>query len=203
MKILFPARTAAAALALIFLLPAFSAAQDELRPAAAPNAWLGILGGRFAPSDSVFKEVYGTEGLALGLSAGRMLYRSEGFSLAVDLDVRRFAKPGGSTISGTASRLTLIPIAAGLEAAVRRGTVGLWLGGGADWIFYSEDSEWILSRGSAFGFHVAGGLFLEPASGPILKAYIRWSKASKAMEGFTVDLGGTEIGAALLFRFDL
>jgi hypothetical protein len=190
-------------LALIFLLPVFSAAQDEVLPAAAPNAWLGILGGRFAPSDSVFKEVYGTSGLALGLSAGRELYRSGDFSLAAGLEVRRFAKSGGSTISGTASRLTLIPIAAGLEAAVRRSVVGLWLGGGADWIFYSEDSEWILSRGSAFGFHFAGGVFLEPASGPILKIYIRWSKATKAMAGFDVGLGGTEIGAALLFRFDL
>jgi hypothetical protein len=195
--------TAAAALVLLVLWPAIASAQDEFVPAPPPRAWIGILGGRFAPSDAVFKGVYGIDGLSLGMSAGYELYRSEGFSLAAGLAVRRFAKSGGSTISGTVSRLNLIPIAAGLETAVRRGAVGLFLGGGADWIIYSEDSEWILSRGSAFGFHVEGGLFLEPGSGPVLKAYIRWSKATKMMEGFDVGLGGVEIGAALLFRFDL
>lgn len=202
MKRCLSALTAGALLALCsaFALPL--AAQDEFPIASPPpNTWLGLSGGKYAPADAVFREVYGTGGLAFGFSAGRDLYRSGGFTLAAGLDIGRFARSGFSTVSQVAARLTLVPVRATLETHFRRGAVGLWLGGGAGLVFYAEDSEWIMSRGSSFGFHVVGGLLVEIPSGPALKAYIRWSSAVKAMEDFEVGLGGTEIGASLLFRF--
>jgi hypothetical protein len=202
-----PAALAAGALlALLAALPLPVAGQDEFPltlTVPLPNTWIGIIGGRFAPADAVFKEVYGTGGLSLGLSAGRELFRSGGFTLAASLDVRRFACSGLSTVSQIAARLSLVPVSATLETHFCRGAIGFWLGGGADLVFYTEDSEWIMSRGSAFGFHVIGGLLVEIPAGPVLKAYIRWSSATKTMEDFQVGLGGTEIGGSILFRFRL
>jgi hypothetical protein len=198
------ALAAGALLCLLYGLPLALTAQDEFpltQPL--PNTWIGIVGGRFTPADAVLKEVYGTGGFSFGLSLGRELYRSGGFTLAAGLDVQRFARSGLSTISQTAARLTLVPVSASLETHFRRGVLGLWLGSGAGLVFYAEDSEWIMSRGSAFGFHIIGGFLVEIPAGPVLKAYFRWSSAAKTMEDFQVKLGGTEIGGSLLFRFRL
>lgn len=204
MKRHLSALTAGALLALLSAFPMTLAAQDEFPiESPPPNTWLGITGGRFAPSDAVFQEVYGKGGLALGLGAGRELYRSGGFTLAAAFEIRRFARTGYSTISQIESRLALTPLAALLETHFRRGAFGIWLGAGPGLVFYKEDSEWILSRGAAIGLHIAGGLIVEVPSGPVLRAHLRWSGASKAMEDFDVGLGGVELGGSILFRFRL
>ncbi len=202
MKRYTAALAVAGLLALLSVFPPAVAAQDEFpltQPL--PNTWFGIIGGRFTPTDEVFKEVYGTGGLSFGLSVGRELYRSSGFTLAAGLDVRRFTRSGAATISQTPSRLTFVPLSASLETHFRSGAFGIWLGGGAGPIFYTEDSEWTISRGSAFGYHLIGGLLVEIPSGPAVKAYLRWSAATETVEGFDVALGGTEMGLSLLFRF--
>jgi hypothetical protein len=194
---------AGTALALLLLAPEPLAAQEEITRVSHAKAWIGIRGGRFAPADEIFREVYGAGGLAFGLTGGIDLYESGGFALAAGLDLGRFARSGAATLSSTAARLTLVPVSASILARLGQGGLGLWLEGGAKLVFYTEDSEWIMSRGSAFGFLAGGGVSLELLSGLVAQAYLRWSTAAKQMEGFTVNLGGTEIGAALLYRFGI
>jgi len=189
--------------AMLLVHPCVLRAQDDLIPDRTPNSSIGIRFGSYAPVDAVFGEVYGKSGLIFGLSLGRDLYRSGGFTLGLALEAGKFSRTGVSTISAAAARLALIPLSLSLEAVVSRGVVGLWLGGGFDLVFYTEDSAWILSNGSVFGFHIGGGLTFQLPAGPALKVYARWTKAAKTMEDFSVALGGTEIGAAVLFRFKL
>lgn len=189
--------------AILLVRPCALRAQDDLIPDRTPNSSVGFRFGSYAPSDPVFSQVYGKSGLIFGLALGRDLYRSGGFTLGLALEAGKFSRAGASTISAADTRLSLIPLSLSLETIVSRGVVGLLLGGGFDLVFYAEDSAWILSKGSVFGFHVGGGLTLQLPAGPVLKIYARWTKAAKAMEDFSVDLGGTEIGAAVLLRFKL
>ncbi|MDD8025175.1 MAG: hypothetical protein PHI34_01585 [Acidobacteriota bacterium] len=194
---------AAAALACLLLAPGFAAAQEEIIEKSRTEAWIGIRAGRFASSDLVFQEVYGTGGTAIGLTAGVDFFRAGSFSLAAGLDLGRFARTGASTVSATAARMTIVPLTALIRAGLAAGTASFWLEAGGGPVFYTEDSEWIFSRGSAFGFRVGGGASLEILTGIVLQAYFRWSTAAKNMEDFSVNLGGTEIGGSLLFRFGI
>lgn len=188
---------------LLLVRPGQLRAQDDLLPDRTPNSSVGIRFGSYAPSDAVFSQIYGKSGLIFGLTLGRDLYQSGGFTLGLVLEAGKFSRAGVSTVSAVDTRLSLVPLSLSLEPIVSRGVVGLWLSGGFDLVFYAEDSVWILSKGSAFGFHVGGGLTLQLPAGPTLKVYARWTKAVKTMVDFSVDLGGTEIGAAVLYRFKL
>ena len=194
------------ALAASFLLPVFLCAQDagsdeEILPA--PNFFGGLIVGRFMPTDAVFKQVYGNSGSILGFQAGWHFFRSGVFSLALSVDFRGFSQKGAATVTGTASTIALKPLSVGLEAHLQRGVVGLWLGGGIVSVSYTEQSSLQDTSDSATGFHVDGGFIIQIPSFPwaALKLYGRWSKAVVTMTDFEADLGGSEYGAMILFRF--
>lgn len=208
MKIPRLAAIAAAFLPLVLLfLPADLAGQEEIvpysRPAADAKGWIGLRLGPFLPGDDVLREVYGASGLLPGLTAGFDLHRSGSFSLAAGLDAGRIRRTGASTLSSTPASLTLVPVAASLRARFGSGALAFWLEAGGKIVFYTEDSEWLLSRGSALGFLAGGGVEWALGAGPALQAFVRWSQADEKMDGFTVHLGGWEIGAGLVFRFGI
>jgi hypothetical protein len=202
------AALAAAILPLAFLLaPSSLAGQEEIipygRPESGSQAWIGLRAGSFLLGDGVLREVYGSSGLLLGLTAGFDLHRSAGFSLAAGLDAGRFSRAGASTLSATPSRLTLTPVAASLRARLGGGRLAFWLEAGGKIVFYTEDSEWLLSKGSALGFLAGGGAEWAFGAGPALHVFVRWSQADEKMDGFTVHLGGWELGASLVYRFGI
>lgn len=195
-------------LAASLLFPVFLRAQDSrddevLQPA--PNMFIGPVLGKFLPSDAVFKQIYGNGGSILGLQAGWHFFRTGVFSLALCLDIRDFSQEGASTISGTASTITLKPLSFGIEAHLQRGVVGLWLGGGVVSVSYAETSALQDTTDSTTGFHIDGGMILQIPSFPLtaLKLYARWSKAVVTLADFEADVGGTEYGVSLLFRFKI
>jgi hypothetical protein len=210
MKLRRPRAIAATALALLLLAPGYLAAQEEIIPysrySRAPSnsrAWIGIRGFEFLPGDETLREVYGTGGMAFGLTAGIDLHRWGGFGLAAEIDAGRFHRTGASTLSNTSALLTLVPISVSIQARLETGPAAFWLEGGGKLVFYSEDSELAASRGSAFGFLAGGGAELALRSGPAMQVFFRWSQADERMEGFTVHLGGWEIGASILYRFGI
>jgi hypothetical protein len=202
------AALAAAALPLAFLLlPPGLAGQEEIIPygraKSESQAWIGLRAGSFLPGDGVLREVYGSSGLLLGLTAGFDLHRSAGFSLAAGLDAGRFSRAGVSTLSATPASLTLVPVAASLRARFGAGRLAFWLEAGGKIVFYTEDSAWLLSQGSALGFLAGGGAEWALGAGPALHLFVRWSQADEKMDGFTVHLGGWEVGASLVYRFGI
>lgn len=208
MKIRRLAAFVAAALPLVFLLvPLNLAGQEEIipygRPESGSEAWIGLRAGSFLPGDGVLREVYGSSGLLLGLTAGFDLYRSAGFSLAAGLDAGRFSRTGASTLSATPSSLTLMPVAASLRARLGAGKLTFWLEAGGKIVFYTEDSKWLLSKGSTLGFLAGGGAEWAFGAGPALQVFVRWSQADEKLEDFTVHLGGWEVGASLIYRFGI
>jgi hypothetical protein len=195
-------------LATALFFPSALRAQDsgddkELQPA--PNIFIGPVVGKFMPSDAVFKQVYGNGGSILGFQVGWHFFRSDVFSLALCLDIRDFSQEGASTITGTASTITLKPLSFGLEAHLQRGVVGLWLGGGVVSVSYAEASALQDTSDSTTGFHIDGGMIFQLPSFPLaaLKLYARWSKAVVTLADFEADVGGTEYGVSLLFRFKI
>ena len=205
MKLPHAAAVAAMAMALLLLTSGYLAAQEEITPYSRTvkesRAWIGLRGGQFLPGDDVLREVYGTGGLLLGLTAGLDIHRSGSFALAAAVDAGRFSRTGASTLSGIPASLTLVPVAASIQARFGAGGLAFWLEAGGKIVFYTEDSEWALSRSSALGFLAGGGAELALGSGPALQAFVRWSQAEEKMDGFTVHLGGWEIGASLVYRF--
>lgn len=189
--------------AILLVRPCALRAQDDLIPGRTPNSWVGFSIGRFSPSDVVFQDVYGPGGSRLGLLFGRDLYVSGRLALSLGLEIDRFSREGVSTISATKSRIQLVPVRLGPEIRLASGSLAAWLGGGLDLVFYTEDSPWALMRGSAFGYHLAGGFAVQLPKALALRVFARWSQAAEETVAFTAELGGAEIGVDLIFRFKL
>ena len=190
------------ALLAVLALPMFLIAQDAPRP---PTTFLGLSLSSYLVSDKVFEEVYGGAGAMRGLVFTQRLVGAANFALDAALDFRSYAKTGASTLSQVEARLRIKPISLGLEGSLTRGIAILWMGLGLDLTSYAEESELQNTTGSTFGFHVAGGLALQPVrSFPLrIKLHLRWTKAGAMVNEMPVELGGPEYGLALLYGFRL
>ncbi|GEM_PF-3176664 len=196
-------------LAALFLVPGFLAAQEEIIPVSrtrtigGSQAWIGPRISLLLAADETLREVYGDSGPAFGLTAGADLHRRGGFALAAVVDAGRFQSTGASTLSATASTLTLLPVAAALQARFGSGGLVFWLEAGGKIVFYTEDSALAQSQGSALGVLAGGGAQLALGAGAALQAFVRWSQADETLDSFTVHLGGWEIGGSLVWRFGI
>ena len=197
------ARILAFLLAAAFLFPPFAAAQDEEPAPRLPRFSIGLLAGQYVAADEQFKEIYGPGGLVYGANLGYDFYRTEDVSIGAVLEIRRFTCTGASTFSATETKIGLTPLSFGVEVRITRPVFGIWLGGGLDRVSYREDSALQTTEGSTSGLHAGGGLIIQISarSVPALKLAVRWTRAKTTENGFLVDLGGVEYGAALLFRF--
>jgi hypothetical protein len=160
----------------------------------AVSASVGIRGTYFSPSDADFKSIYGG-----GLKYGAEIDFSLTKGLGVWLDVGYFAKTGSLTLSGEETKLTLIPIDAGLRYRFLTGTIVPYLGIAARYNLYKESNVMGNVSASGLGFIGKAGLAIYVAKAFGFDAYLAYSSCKMKPVDFEFNVGGIEFGAGIFF----
>ena len=165
---------------------------------ASASVTIGIQGAYFSPSDSDFKNIYGGglmygSGIAFGLTQ-----RIDGW-----LEGGYFSKAGSLTYTKEETKLTLIPIGAGLREyrilpghrflphRPRRGRYYL----------YREENALGGVKTGGVGFVGKIGLAIALSGGLGLDIQAKYSSCKLKPADFSFDVGGFEIGAGVGFSF--
>jgi len=76
---------------------------------------------------------------------------------------------------------------------------------GSDYYSYKEKSLLHSTSGTAWGFHLKGGILIPSKilRSLKLKLFIGYSKAKTINNNLEVNLGGTEYGVGIVYGFDL
>ena len=93
---------------------------------ASASVTIGIQGAYFAPKDSVFKNIYGGGLMYGGGIAFGLTQRIDGW-----IEGGYFSKTGSLTYTKEETKLTLIPIGAGLRYRILPGNISPYVGAGA------------------------------------------------------------------------
>jgi len=162
------------------------------------GAWASIelKGAYLSPSDSDFKSVYG---------GGGMFGAEISFSLASSLEAwlsgDYFAKTGSLTYTDEQTKLTLIPIGAGLRYKFLSGWVQPYLGAGARYYLYKESNIIGTVNKGGIGFVGKLGANLKFAGSLFLDLFVGYSFCKMKPADFEFGVGGLEIGAGLGYGF--
>jgi hypothetical protein len=155
-----------------------------------------LQGSYFSPTDSSFKSIYGG-----GLEFGGIFSFHLTKSLDLWLDGRYFAKSGNLSYTLEETKLTLIPLGAGLSYRILPGNISPYVGAGARYIVYRETNVLgeVNSGGIGFVGKVGTAIFLSNRFG--FDIHASYSYCSMQPEDFRFNVGGLEFGAGLVVSF--
>lgn len=196
--------------AVIFLLLGSSLMSDQTDKTSSnknslENTIVGFSYGRYELSDPRYKRIYET---------GREIYSLEGFRLlrsrnrhhfGLAAGIKRFNKRGHSTITHEDTLLTLSPIYLGIRYLLKVNNLIPWVELGLDRYTYTESADIKTTKGSAIGYHIQGGFYLEIPKFEFIKLtiYAKHTHAMAKEEKIEVNLGGFEYSIGLAFGFNL
>lgn len=175
-------------------------------PAGFFNTSFGIMIGTHKSPDSRFGEVFGdTTSLQFGLNLSRTLIDLRGPGLDLSLEARTISKTGKSTVTGTATKLSMLPLSAGGRLFYRTRYVVPFVGAGGDWYHYKETSALANTSGWARGYHVQGGVMVVvPGAEKLrIRLYYKHTKVTATINDIEVKLGGPEYGVGLSYGFNI
>jgi hypothetical protein len=164
--------------------------------ALAASASIEIRGSYLSPSDSSIKSIYGG-----GPMFGAELAFRIGGGLDLWLGGDYFAKTGKLTFTQEDTKLTLIPVGAGLRYRFSAGRVEPYVGVGARYYLYKESNPIgdVSKGGIGFIGRVGANLMISPKVFADVFAGYSFGKMTPA--DFEVGVGGLELGAGLGFVF--
>lgn len=168
---------------------------------------VGILGGYCFLQDEVFQELYGKGAPYFGAEMTLRFPVRDPHGLDIAAGARTISRKGQTSYTEESLSLRLTGYWLSLRYSYDTGTFAFFLGPGAEFALYKEtyaptfpvDSV----KGSQAGFHVTGGGYIHLTSGLSLKGYVRYVVVRTDKPGFRVSLGGTELGAGIIYRFYL
>ena len=167
---------------------------------------VGIVGGAYAIQDSVFREIYGETSFFLGgdLSLDLPLV---GLPTDVFFNFKYLEDKGKASYTEEEIKLRIISYTFALRYIVNLNRFRLFLGPGVDFLTYRERYPETFPvgsvDGSTVGFHLQAGTYIDLASSLSLKLFFKYNWA-ETEEGFgRVNLGGTELGIGVIYRFHL
>jgi len=155
-----------------------------------------LQGSYFSPTDSNFKSIYGG-----GWEYGGVISFHLTTSLDLWLDGGYFAKSGSLTFTQEETKLTLIPLGAGLRYRILPGRITPYVDAGARYIIYRETN--VIGEVSAGGIGFVGkaGLAIGLSDHFGLDVHAAYSYCSMKPADFEFNVGGLEFGAGLVFSF--
>ena len=166
---------------------------------------VGLMGGFYFLQDQVFQDLYGKGAPFFG---GEMTLRfpiREPHGMDIAAGGRTLTKKGLTSYTEEALRLRLTDLSLSLRYSYDTGRFALFLGPGIEYVTYREtyaESFPIDStQGSQTGLHLTGGGYVHLTSALSLKAYIKYCRVETDKPGFRINLGGTEWGVGILYRF--
>jgi hypothetical protein len=120
---------------------------------------------------------------------------------------RTLTKKGLTSYTEEDLKLRLTDLFLSLRYSYDTGRFALFLGPGIEYVTYREtyvetfpiDS----AQGSQTGLHLTGGGYVHLTSGLSLKGYFKYGRVKTDRPGFRINLGGTEWGLGILYRFYL
>jgi len=173
------------------------------------NSTIGFSLGSYRISDERYQEVYpGSDGI-YGLSLSRVIFSSQRLDFDISLEARTFSRRGASTVTQQESKFTLTPLSAAARCLVRTKYVIFFLGMGADYYRYKEESDLYPApgyvSGSATGGHIQAGIyFVFPKMSSLrAKAYYKLTRVLTTENEIEANLGGQEFGLGLSFGFSI
>jgi hypothetical protein len=182
------------------LWPAQSNKKDNLEKTS-----IGFGYGTYQVSDPRYKEVYdGGEGIYT-LEILQLFHAQNPHHFGLSLGYKHFSTEGKTTITQEKTKLSLVPIALGLRYLIKISSFLPWIELGTDYYHYKEGAALRSTQGSAFGYHIAGGFYLEIPRVNFVKLliYVKHTKCIATEDEIKVNLGGLEWGVGLVFGFDL
>jgi len=158
------------------------------------SASIGLQGTYFSPSDRDFKSIYGG-GWKYGAEIAFNLFKG----LDLWLDGGYYAKTGKLSFSEEETKLTLIPIGAGLRYRFLTGKIEPYIGAGARYNLFNESNVIGDVSGNGVGFVGKAGLALYLAKGFGIDVHVAYSSCKMKPADFEFDVGGIELGAGIIF----
>jgi hypothetical protein len=168
---------------------------------------IGLLGGFCFLQDQVFRELYGKGAPFLGAEITLRFPIREPHGMDIAAGGRTLTKKGLTSYMEEDLKLRLTDLFLSLRYSYDTGRFALFLGPGIEYVTYREtyvetfpiDS----AQGSQTGLHLTGGGYVHLTSGLSLKGYFKYCRVKTDRLGFRINLGGTEWGLGILYRFYL
>jgi opacity protein-like surface antigen len=151
----------------------------------------------FSPTDADFKSIYGS-----GMTYGGELSFSLSKSLEIWVGASYFSKKGKTTYTQEETKLSLIPVSAGLKWRIGAGkVVSPYLAAGVEYVLYKESAVIGNVSAGGVGFVGKGGLLFQVANFFGIDAQVAYSYCSMKPADFKFNVGGLELGAGIVFIF--
>lgn len=188
-------------IALMLSVPALTAGAENPNGAAA-GSFAAL--GRFnllLPGDQVYREVYGKSLTHFGLE----LRRNLGPRLSLWAEASFLSKTGALTFTKEETKLSVIPVEAGVMARLTRGQWAPYAGAGVGIFLLKEESEALGSSSSSpFGFCLLAGICGELGTSIFMDVRVKYQvyKAQSTDPSLeSINVGGLVLSAGLGFRF--
>jgi hypothetical protein len=183
-------------------------AQERIRfePDYPKSSTLGLLAGFFFVQDETFQGIYGKSLFFFGAEYALRfpVKQQHGVELAVGLE--QLQKSGRTSYTEEDTQIRLTSLFLSLRYSLEYGRFIFFAGPGFDYVMYKENyAETFPVKsvdGSAVGYHImaGGGYYIVPSLA--VKTYFKYRAAETEPNGFRVNLGGTEWGLGLAYRFE-
>ena len=204
-------RKTVALLCLALAVSSWARAQTQTRIRLLPDEerylTVGLLGGIYFLQDEVFQELYGKSAPFLGGELTMRFPVREPHGVDVSAGGRTLSRKGRTSYTEEALNLRLTNLFLSLRYSYDTGRFAIFAGPGIEYISYKETYAATFPiesvKGSRTGFHVTGGGYLHLTSALSVKAYLKFCKVETDNPGFRVNLGGTEWGMGIIYRFYL
>jgi hypothetical protein len=169
------------------------------------NTMLAFSIGSYKISDPVFQEIYGNTVSVYGLEFSRSILRAGNFRLDLAFAGRIYSTTGTSTTTEETTKFRNTPITFAARFFFNTKYVAPYIEGGIDIHKYKEENVLGTITGSTTGSHFQAGLYLKMPQFKyaMLNLYVKLVKATATEENVSIDIGGTEIGVALVLGIDI
>ncbi|UCC38936.1 MAG: AMIN domain-containing protein [Candidatus Aminicenantes bacterium] len=163
---------------------------------------IGVVTGLYFMQDEAFQETYGKSTFIFG---GESSFTLPLKFLDVWISFKHMQDSGKTTFLEEDISLRMTDISLSLRYLIDLENITPFLGPGVDYIYYKESysGEFPLASisDSEVGFHVQGGTYYHFSGFLSAKLYFKYNMIKTTIEDLTVNLGGTEWGLGLIFRF--
>jgi hypothetical protein len=194
---------------LVLLYPGAVWSQSQTRIRLLPDEekyiTIGLLGGYYFLQDEVFQELYGKGAPFFGAEMTLRFPIRDPHGLDIAAGARTLSKKGVTSYTDEDLKLRLTDYSVSLRYSYDTGRFALFLGPGLEYVSYKETYAETFpldsSTGGQAGLHISGGGYIHLTYGLSLKGYVKYCLVESEKAGFRVNLGGTEWGVGILYRF--
>ncbi len=196
-------------LSIALLVSGLALAQPQTRIKLLPDEeryfTVGLLGGLYFLQDQVFQELYGKSAPFIGAEITLRFPIREPHGMDVAAGGRTLTKKGLTSYTEEDLNLRLTDLFLSLRYSYDTGRFALFLGPGVEYVTYKETYAETFpidsAQGSQTGLNLTGGGYIHLTSGLSLNGYFKYCRVEIDKPGFRVNLGGTEWGLGILYRF--